>query len=88
MRSSVDVRALVRDPKKASRLDSWGVELATGDVTDAHSVLAAARGCTHVIHLVAIIRGRPAEFERVMVGGTQNVLAARANGRRRAASCR
>jgi len=39
-------------------------------------VLAAARGCTHVIHLVAIIRGRPAEFERVMVGGTRNVIAA------------
>jgi uncharacterized protein YbjT (DUF2867 family) len=72
----IEVRALVREPRKASRLDSWGVELATGDVTDAHSVLAAARGCTHVIHLVAIIRGRPAEFERVMVGGTQNVLAA------------
>ncbi len=71
---NVDVHALVRDPKKAGRLESWGVELATGDVTDAPSVLAAARGCTHVIHLVAIIRGRAAEFERVMVGGTQNVL--------------
>jgi uncharacterized protein YbjT (DUF2867 family) len=73
---NVDVRALVRNAKKASRLDSLGVELATGDVTDAHSVLAAARGCTHVIHLVAIIRGRPTEFDRVMVGGTRNVLAA------------
>jgi uncharacterized protein YbjT (DUF2867 family) len=73
---SLDVRALVRDPKKAGRLESWGVELATGDVTDAPSVLAAARGCTHVIHLVAIIRGPASEFERVMVGGTRNVLAA------------
>jgi uncharacterized protein YbjT (DUF2867 family) len=73
---NVDVRALVRNPSKAGRLERWDVELATGDVTDAHSVLAAARGCTHVIHLVAIIRGRPAEFERVMVGGTRNVLAA------------
>jgi uncharacterized protein YbjT (DUF2867 family) len=72
----VDVRALVRDPKKASRLDSWGVELAAGDVTDAHSVLAAARGCKHVIHLVAIIRGRTTEFDRVMIGGTRNVLSA------------
>jgi NADH dehydrogenase len=72
----IDVRALVREPTKASRLDSWDVELATGDVTDAHSVLAAARGCTHVIHLVAIIRGQGTEFERVMIGGTQNVLAA------------
>ena len=30
-----DVRALVRDPSRAPRLASWGVELAAGDVTDA-----------------------------------------------------
>ncbi len=72
----LEVRVLVRNRKKASQLGSWGAELAAGDVTDAHSVLAAARGCTHVIHLVAIIRGRPTEFERVMAGGTQNVIAA------------
>src|SRR6185312_14614128 len=28
------VRALVRDPARASRLAAWGVELAAGDVTD------------------------------------------------------
>jgi uncharacterized protein YbjT (DUF2867 family) len=72
----LDVRALVRSTSSAERVKAWGAESAFGDVTDAASVLAAARGCTHVIHLVAIIRGRASEFERVMVGGTQNVIAA------------
>jgi len=72
----VDVRALVRSTGNAERVRTLGVEPAFGDVTDEASVLAAARGCTHVIHLVAIIRGRRADFERVMVGGTRNVIAA------------
>jgi NADH dehydrogenase len=71
-----DVRALVRDPRRADRLTSWGVELATGDVTDATTLGAALDGCTHVIHLVAIIRGSDADFERVMTGGTRNLIAA------------
>jgi uncharacterized protein YbjT (DUF2867 family) len=71
-----DVRALVRRPEAGAHLGSLGVELATGDVTDAASVAAAADGCTHVIHLVAILNGKPKDFERVMTGGTRNVLAA------------
>jgi uncharacterized protein YbjT (DUF2867 family) len=70
------VRVLVRSPKRAAGLARLGSELVAGDVTDAASVEAAADGCTHVVHLVAIIRGRPAEFERVMVGGFRTVLAA------------
>ena len=70
------VRALVRDPRRAGRLQSWGVELAVGDVTDSDSISAAVTGCTHVIHLVAILRGSDADFVRVMTGGTRNVLAA------------
>jgi len=72
----LDVRALVRSARAAQRVEARGVEPAFGDVTDAGSLVAAARGCTHVIHLVAIIRGRDSDFEHVMVGGTQNVLAA------------
>ncbi len=70
------MRALVRDPARATRLSSWGAELATGDVTDADSVGAAAKGCSHVVHLVAIIRGGDADFARTMTGGTRNVIAA------------
>jgi uncharacterized protein YbjT (DUF2867 family) len=71
-----EVRALVRHPESAGQLAGWGAELAAGDVTDAASVEAAAQGCTHVVHLVAIIKGRPNEFHRVMVEGTRNVIAA------------
>jgi NADH dehydrogenase len=70
------VRALVRDPARATRLTAWGVELAAGDVTDPASLRAACEGVDAVVHLVAIIRGRPADFERVMAQGTRNVVAA------------
>ena len=70
------VRALVRDPSRASRLVAWGAELATGDVTDSASLAAACADVDAVVHLVAIIRGRPQDFERVMAQGTRNVVAA------------
>jgi uncharacterized protein YbjT (DUF2867 family) len=70
------VRALVRKHARANRLAAWGVELATGDVTDPSSLPAACDGVDTVVHLVAIIRGRPADFDRVMAQGTRNVVAA------------
>jgi uncharacterized protein YbjT (DUF2867 family) len=70
------VRALVRKPARASRLSAWGVDLATGDVTDPASLAAACDGVDTVVHLVAIIKGRPQDFERVMTEGTRNVVAA------------
>jgi NADH dehydrogenase len=70
------VRALVRNPARATRLTAWGVELAAGDVTDQASLRAACEGVDAIVHLVAIIRGRPADFERVMAEGTRNVVAA------------
>ncbi len=72
----VPVRALVRDPARASRLDSWGAELATGDVTDPASLSAACEGVDAVVHLVAIIKGSQQDFGRVMEQGTRNVVAA------------
>jgi NADH dehydrogenase len=70
------VRALVRDPHRASRLAAWGVELAQGDVTEPASLRTAMQGVEAVVHLVAIIKGSPADFERVMEQGTRNVVAA------------
>jgi uncharacterized protein YbjT (DUF2867 family) len=70
------VRALVRDPARASRLAAWGVELARGDVTDPAALAAACAGADAVVHLVAIIRGRPEDFERVMAQGTRDLVAA------------
>jgi uncharacterized protein YbjT (DUF2867 family) len=70
------VRAVVRDPSRTKRLTAWGVELATGDVTDPASLRAACDGMDTVVHLVSIIKGRPADFERVMSEGTRNLVSA------------
>jgi uncharacterized protein YbjT (DUF2867 family) len=66
----------VRDPARAARLQAWGVELVQGDVADPSSLRAACAGCDAVIHLVAIITGRPADFERVMAQGTRDLVLA------------
>jgi NADH dehydrogenase len=70
------VRALVRDRRRGTKLEAWGVELVEGDVTDAESVRAAAEGVDAVVHLVAIRQGRREQFESVMVEGTRRLLAA------------
>jgi NADH dehydrogenase len=70
------VRALVRDPRRAAGLAGLGCELAQGDVTDPQSLRAAVEGCQVVVHLVAIRRGRPADFDRIMVQGTRDLLTA------------
>jgi uncharacterized protein YbjT (DUF2867 family) len=70
------VRCLVRDPDGARDLAAWGCELARGDVTDPESLQRAAQGCEVVVHLVAIIQGKPEQFERVMVQGLKNVIGA------------
>jgi uncharacterized protein YbjT (DUF2867 family) len=72
----IPVRALVRDPGRASRLAAWGAELARGDVTDPASLRAACEGADAIVHLVAIIKGKREDFERVMEEGTRNVVAA------------
>jgi len=56
-----------------------GVELFRGDVTDAQSCLAGAKGCDAVINLVGIIRefpGRGVTFARLHVEATRNMVAA------------
>ena len=79
-----EVRCLVRKPGRAGTLKAWGCEVVQGDVTDAESVRRAAEGCEAAVHLVAIIAGSRADFDRVMTGGTQNaVAAAKAAGVRR-----
>jgi NADH dehydrogenase len=72
----VPVRALVRDRSRGSRLAAWGSELVEGDVTDPASLRAALAGVDTVIHLVAIIKGSRADFERVMAQGTRSLVAA------------
>jgi uncharacterized protein YbjT (DUF2867 family) len=71
-----DVRALVRAPARGARLAGWGAELVTGDITDPASLRAAVEGCTHVVHLVALIKGSAGDFHRVMTEGTEQLVAA------------
>jgi uncharacterized protein YbjT (DUF2867 family) len=72
----LDVRCLVRDPRKASKLAAWGCELVQADMTDPAALRRAVAGADTVVHLVAIRQGREDEFRRVMVDGTRDLLAA------------
>jgi NADH dehydrogenase len=51
-------------------------ETVPGDVSDLESLRRAAEGQEAVVHLVAILAGRPADYERVMEQGTRNLVAA------------
>jgi len=70
------VRALVRDSGDAGRLQALGCDTIVGDMTDAASLRAAVEGCDTVIHLVAILQGKPSEFDRVMTEGTRDLVSA------------
>jgi uncharacterized protein YbjT (DUF2867 family) len=76
---NLDVRVLARRPEAQQRLTSWGATVVRGDVTDPATLESAVAGCTHVVHLVGIIKGRPADFHNVMTVGTQNLVTAAKN---------
>jgi uncharacterized protein YbjT (DUF2867 family) len=70
------VRCLVRDPDKGAKLAAWGCELVQGDMTDPGSLRGAVEGAETVVHLVAIRQGRERDFQRIMVSGAHDLLAA------------
>jgi nucleoside-diphosphate-sugar epimerase len=72
------VRALARSEAAAARLRELGAEPVTGDLGDGRSLRTGAEGCEVAFHAAAKVEdwGDPHEFERVNVGGTQNVIAA------------
>ena len=71
-----DVRALARSRASGSNAAALGAEVVEGDMTDAASLRIAVQGVDAVVHLVAIRQGRAEQFERIMVGGTRDLLAA------------
>jgi NADH dehydrogenase len=80
----IPVRALVRDVARGTRLTNWGAELTVGEINDPTALLTASEGVDAVVHLVAIIKGRPTDFQQVMTEGTRSlVAAAQASGVRR-----
>lgn len=71
------VRALARATADTAPLAALGVDVVTGDVTDADAVLGAARSCDAAVHCAALLGGASqnmADFEAVNVQGTKNVL--------------
>ncbi len=68
------VRVLEREPGRSASLPSQ--EAVQGDVTDAASLRRATEGQDVVVHLVALLAGRPEEFQRVMEQGTRDLVAA------------
>jgi nucleoside-diphosphate-sugar epimerase len=82
-----EVRALVRDPARATGTVPEGVHLVRGDVADPASVRRASEGCEVVFNAMGLPEqwlGDPGLFHRVNVEGTRAVVdAARMAGARR-----
>ncbi len=73
------VRAMVRDPDRASELADLGIELARGDVLDQPTFVDAAAGCEIVFHAAAEIMTSGWErYRSVNVDGTRNAVSAAA----------
>lgn len=70
------VRCLVRATSDTAALRKLGVELVTGDLTDARSLRAAADGCRFVCHCGALVSdwATVAEIRRINVDGTRDLL--------------
>jgi nucleoside-diphosphate-sugar epimerase len=81
-----NVRCLVRRASRTGYLESLGVELVYGDVTDARSLAGAVANVDTVYHSAAMVSdwGPWEEFRAVTINGTRNLLkAASASGVRR-----
>ena len=70
------VRALARSPSAAEKVRAAGAEAVNGDLERVADMRAGADGCSHAFHAAAHLGewGSRAEFERINVGGTRNVL--------------
>jgi NADH dehydrogenase len=79
MAAGHSVRVLVREGSEGKLTAVENVEIHSGDVTDASSLVGALANCDAVIHLVGIIRefpGRGVTFRKIHVEGTGNILEA------------
>ena len=69
------MRALVRKPADAARLEQAGFECVAGSMEDAASLRNAVTGADVILHLAAVTKARsPAEYQQGNVGGTQAVV--------------
>ena len=72
-----ELRLLVRRGSSRERFPA-GVDFAEGDVTDRASLSRAIAGCDAVLHAAALVKilAPREQFDRINVGGLENVLAA------------
>ncbi|MGH3022380.1 MAG: SDR family oxidoreductase [Gaiellaceae bacterium] len=71
------VRVLARKPDKHPQVANWGCELVAGDMTDPDSLRRAVEECETVVHIVGLPPfSSPKAIERVMIHGTQDLVAA------------
>ena len=72
----VRVRAMVRQAKKAERLQKLRLEIVKADLLDMESLRGAIEGCDLVFHCAALVRetGDRKEFLQTNVQGTENML--------------
>ena len=75
---------MVRSAAGAARLADFECELVRGEMAEPQSLRAATVGCHTVVHLVSVLNGSRDDLERVMVRGTNDLVAeARSAGIRR-----
>ena len=71
------VRALVRNPAKATELAASGAQFIAGDLANPTALQQLVAGCDAVIHAAGAVRGSSqADFDRVNVAGTAALLLA------------
>jgi uncharacterized protein YbjT (DUF2867 family) len=71
-----EVRVLERKPGSWQKAGIRCQEAVQGDMTDADGLRRAVQAVDVVVHLVAIRQGKSEQFQRVMIEGTRNLLAA------------
>jgi nucleoside-diphosphate-sugar epimerase len=73
---NAQVRVLVRDFSRASRIARFNLQIIAGDISDESAIDEATKGCEVVFHCAYDFGGTRKQRERVNVGGTKNVAKA------------
>lgn len=73
---NVAVRCLVRDVRRANRLQALGFELVPGDVCNPESFCQQLAGCEQVIHLASVIEQNSGQMDAVNHRGTAALVEA------------
>ena len=71
-----EVRVMVRSPGSESVFATPPTDVCYGNVSDPDALAEACRGVSQVVHLVAVIRGGPRQFDAINRQGAANVVAA------------